>query len=365
MEHIIKAAVERGASDLHIKAGDVFRARIDGEFKPLTKQRLTPEQTKAIALQMISSEADREMIDSIRDYDCSWGAPGIGRFRVNILRQRSSFMVVMRAIPFDIPSIDKLQLPKAVAKITEIDHGLVFVAGPAGSGKSSTVAALIHHMNSSMSKHIVTLEDPIEFLHRDIQCSVTQREVGVDTESFSVGIRASLRQDPDVVFLSDLHDHEVANTAMQAAERGALVICIVHTPDATSTIARMVTMFPSEDQEVARIRLADAMQAVIAQRLLPRADGAGRVAAVELLRSTPEIREVIRNRHRAGELRDALEASSVEYETQSFDQHIVQLAQTGVITQETAVAAASDPSVLNSDAGSGKQPRRGSSKKSE
>lgn len=343
MEHIIKAAVERGASDLHVKAGDVFRARIDGEFKPLTKQRLTPEQTKAIALQMISNETDRENIDSIYDYDCSWGAPGIGRFRVNILRQRSSFMVVMRAIPFDIPSIDKLQLPPSITQIAEVPRGLVLVAGPAGSGKSSTVAALIHHINSTMNKHVITLEDPIEFLHRDIQCSVTQREVGVDTESFSVGVRAVLRQDPDVVFLSEIHDYTIANAAMQAAERGLLVIGIVHTTDAASTIARMVAMFPTEEQEIARIRLADNLQAVLAQRLLPRADGEGRIAAVELLRSTPEIREVIRNRHRAGDLCGVLEAGSEDLVMQSFDQHLTQLVADGMIAEETATAAASDP----------------------
>ena len=351
MEHIIKAAVERGASDLHVKAGDVFRARIDGEFKPLTKQRLTPEQTKAIVLQMIPNEIDRENIDSIHDYDCSWGAPGIGRFRVNILRQRSSFMVVMRAIPFDIPSIDKLKLPASITRIAEVPCGLVLVAGSAGNGKSSTVAALIHHINSTMNKHIITLEDPIEFLHRDIQCSVTQREVGVDTESFSVGAQAVLRQDPDVVFLSEIHNHTIANAAMQAAERGLLVIGIVHTADVASTIARTVAMFPNEEQEIARIRLADNLQAVLAQRLLPRAEGEGRIAVLESLWSTPEIREVIRSRHRAGDMCSVLEAGSEGILMQSFDQHLTQLLADGVIAEETATAAATDPQKVTAGKG--------------
>ena len=359
MEHIIKAAVERGASDLHIKAGDVFRARIDGVFKPLTKQRLTPEQTKAIALQLIPNEADRARIDSIRDYDCSWGAPGIGRFRVNLLRQRSSFMVVMRAIPFNVPTIEILGLPKVIEEIAKAERGLVLVSGAAGNGKSSTIAAMIQQINSTMSKHVITLENPIEFLHRDIQSSVTQREVGVDTESLKIGMRAALRQDPDVIFVSELVDHDVASTMMQAAETGSLVISTFHAPDATSAVGRMVSMFPSAEQEVARIRLADALHAVVSQRLLPRADGGGRIAVVEVLICTPEIREVIRNRSRAGELHSMIEAGKDEHQMQTFDQHLQELVEQQLITTETAVAAASDASIFESP-----PPKRRRAKKS-
>src|SRR5439155_13711774 len=172
MENIFKAAVERGASDLHIKAGDVFRARIDGKLQPLTKQRLTPEQTRGIALKLIPNETDRARIDQIKDYDCSWGAPGVGRFRVNILRQRSSFMIVMRVIPFEVPSIDKLGLPKVLEKISEAERGMILVTGVTGSGKSSTMAAILNQINAKTHKHIVTLENSIEFLHRDLQGSV-------------------------------------------------------------------------------------------------------------------------------------------------------------------------------------------------
>src|SRR5437899_12897088 len=176
METIFKAAVERGASDLHIKAGDVFRARIDGKLQPLTKQRLTPDQTKAIALKLISNEADRTRIDQIKDYDCSWGAPGIGRFRVNILRQRSSFMIVMRVIPFDVPTFESLKLPGVLAQLATAERGMILVTGVTGSGQSSTMAGIINHINQNQHRHILTLENPIEFLHRDINCSVTQRE---------------------------------------------------------------------------------------------------------------------------------------------------------------------------------------------
>src|ERR1041384_4665211 len=206
MEKIIKAAVDRGASDLHIKAGDVFRARIDGKLGPLTKQRLTPDQTKAIAQRLIAHEDDRARLDKLRDYGCSWGMPGIGRFRVNILRQRSSFMIVMRVIPFDIPTFESLKLPAILPSVAAAERGLILVTGVTGSGKSSTMAAIVNHINQTQHKHILTLENPIEFLHRDINCSVTQREIGVDTDDFRMGLRAALRQDPHVVMIGERED---------------------------------------------------------------------------------------------------------------------------------------------------------------
>jgi twitching motility protein PilT len=342
MENIIKAAVERGASDIHIKAGDVFRARIDGKLVPLTKQRLTPEQTKAIAAKLIPLEADRKRIEQIRDYDCSWGAAGIGRFRVNILRQRSSFMVVMRAIPFEVPTFQKLGLPTELEAIAEQERGMVLVTGVTGSGKSSTMAALINHINSKLNKHIIALENPIEFLHRDANSSVTQREIGPDTESFRAGLRASLRQDPDVIQIAELRDHEMVDTAMKAAEMGYLLISSLHTLDATTTIARLVALFPPDEQEVVRVRLADSLQAIVSQRLLPRADGDGRVAAVEFMTCTPDIRELIRDRTRVGELKQFIEEGYEEHGMQSFDQHLVTLVSTGEVTLETARAAVVD-----------------------
>jgi twitching motility protein PilT len=343
MENIIKAAVERGASDLLVKAGDVFRARIDGKLVPLTKQRLTPEQTKAIALKLIPVEADRKQIDQIKDYDCSWGAAGVGRFRVNILRQRSSFMIVMRVIPFEVPTIEKLGLPPVLREVADNERGMILVTGVTGSGKSSTMAAMINHINQHANKHIVTLENPIEFLHRDIASSVTQREIGPDTDSFGSGLRAALRQDPDVILIGELRDAETVDIAMKAAETGHLLISTLHTPDATTTVARMIAMFPPEEQEMARIRLADSVQAVVSQRLLLRADGKGRAAALEIMIATSTIRDLIRDRARVGEIKDYIEEGRDQYGMQSFDQHLMDLVDTGTVTFEAAMSVSSNP----------------------
>ncbi len=344
MEKIIKAAVDRGASDLHIKAGDVFRARIDGRLVPLTKQALTPDQTRSIAMRLIANEDDRARIDKLQDYDCSWGAPGIGRFRVNILRQRSSFMIVMRVIPFEVPSFDKLAVPPVLKTIATAERGMILVTGVTGSGKSTTMAALINHINQHHNKHIVTLENPIEFLHRDLQSSVTQREIGVDTESFRAGLRAALRQDPDVVLIGEMRDPETIDTAMKAAETGHLLISTVHTPDAQSTVLRIIAMFPPEEQDVVRVRLAESLHAVVSQRLLPRADGKGRVAALEIMVVTPTIRELMLDRDRVGEIRDFIADGKEQYGMQTFDQHLEELVTAGVVEFGVALAASTRPS---------------------
>jgi twitching motility protein PilT len=344
MEKIIKAAVDRGASDLHIKAGDVFRARIDGKLQPLTKQRLTPEQTKAIALQFIPSVEDRARVDKILDYDCSWGAPGIGRFRVNILRQRSSFMIVMRVIPFEVPTFEQLKLPPVLATIAAAERGMILVTGVTGSGKSSTMAAMIDQVNRTQQKHVVTLENPIEFLHRDINCSITQREIGTDTESFRTGLRAALRQDPDVVLIGEMRDAETIDTAMKAAETGHLLVSTLHTPDATTTISRIVAMFPPEEQDIVRIRMADALHAVISQRLLRRKDGHGRVAALEVMIVTSTIKDLILDPNRTSEIREFIAEGREQYGMQTFDQHLMDLVSNDVVEYDHALANSSNPS---------------------
>jgi len=346
IEQIIKAAIDRGASDLHVKAGDVFRARIDGKLVPLTKHRLTPEQTKSIAQHLIASDEDRARLDRLRDYDCSWGMPGVGRFRVNILRQRSSFMIVMRVIPFDVPTFDTLKLPAILASVAAAEHGMILVTGVTGSGKSSTMAAMVNHINQTQNKHVVTLENPIEFLHRDINCSVTQREIGVDTDDFRAGLRAALRQDPDVILIGELRDAEIIDTALKAAETGHLVISTLHTPDAVTTVSRIGSMFPPEDQEVTRVRLSEALQAVVSQRLLPRADGHGRVAAVEILISTGEVRELIKDASRTAELHEYIQQARDEYGMQTFDQHLIDLVADEVVTYEAALAATTNPTAF-------------------
>ena len=344
MEKIIKAAVDRGASDLHIKAGDVFRARIDGKLTPLTKQALTPEQTRSIALKLIPNEEDRARIDKIQDYDCSWGAQGIGRFRVNIMKQRSSFMIVMRVIPFEVPSFEKLRLPSVLKTIAETERGMILVTGVTGSGKSSTMAALINHINATQHKHILSLENPIEFLHRDLQCSITQREVGVDTDSFKMGLRAALRQDPDVILIGEMRDGETIDTAMKAAETGHLLVSTLHTPDAQSTVLRVLAMFQPEEQDVVRVRLADSLHAVVSQRLLPRKNGAGRVPAIEIMIVTPTIKELILDRDRTGEIRDFIAEGREQYGMQTFDQHLADLVTSDEVEFEVAIAASSRPS---------------------
>jgi twitching motility protein PilT len=362
MEKIIKAAVDRGASDLHIKAGDVFRARIDGKLVPLTKQRLTPEQTKAIALQFIPSVEDRARIDKIQDYDCSWGAPGIGRFRVNILRQRSSFMIVMRVIPFEVPTFESLQLPPVLATIAAAERGMILVTGMAGSGKSSTMAAMIDSVNRTQQKHIVTLESPIEFLHRDVNCSLTQREVGTDTESFRSGLRAALRQDPDVILIGEMRDAETIDTAMKAAETGHVLVSALDTPDATTTISRIIAMFPPEEQQVVRVRVADALHAVVSQRLLHRRDGHGRVAAVEVMIVTAAIRELILDPDRTPEIRDHIADGREQYGMQTFDQHLMDLLSEDVVDFDTAVANAPEPSEFQHKAKSFRRKARAAGK---
>lgn len=337
MEKIIKAAVERGASDLHIKAGDVFRARINGRLVPLTRQRLTPEQTRAIALKLIPVQEDRDRLDQLNDYDCSWGMPGVGRFRVNVLRQRSSIMVVMRVIPFAVPTLEELGLPEVLGRIVEQGRGLFAVAGVSGSGKSSTIAALVNHLNRTHQKHVVSVENPIEFLHRDLNCSVTQREVGVDTASYASGLRAALRQDPDVVVIGELADPETLDMALKAAETGLLVLAAMPTPDVGTTLERLLAMLPVTEREIGRLRLAEALAAVVAQQLLPHKEGERRVACVEVLTGTPAVREVLRQPARLADLRELMTAGA-EDGMQTFEQHLERLLAAGRVTEETAAA---------------------------
>ncbi len=344
MENIIQAAVQRGASDLHIKAGDVFRARINGQLIPFTKQRLTPEQTRQIALQLIPHEKDRAKIDDLQDYDCSWGMPGVGRFRVNILRQRGSFMVVMRVIPIEIPTFEALGLPAVLREIASNERGLVLVTGVTGSGKSSTQAALLGYMNQHMRRHIVTLENPIEFLHRDVNSSITQREVGIDTDSFRVGLRAALRQDPDVILIGEMRDTESIDIALKSAETGHLVISTVHTRDAASTISRLVAVFPPDEQPVARLRLSEQLQAIVSQRLLPKKDGKGRVLASEIMVVTATIRDCIADPTRTEEIRELIAEGRTNYGMQTFDQCLMDLVKDEHVDYAVAKAAASNPS---------------------
>jgi twitching motility protein PilT len=290
---VLKSAVQRGASDVHAKAGDVFRARVDGHLVALTKQRLVPEQTRALAATFAGLALDDPRLDTLRDFDGSWGVPGVGRFRVNVLRQRSSFMVVLRVIPFSVPTPEGLGLPEVVTRLVEAEQGLLLVAGPSGSGKTSTMAAMVHHVNRTSARHVITLEDPIEFLHRDLTGSITQREVGTDTEDIAGGIQTALRQDPDVLVISELREPLAMDRAIRAAEAGVLVIAAIPAPDATSALMHAAATLLPDEREVGRMRLAGALTGVVAQRLVPCEDGSGRRALVEWLEPTPALVEAI------------------------------------------------------------------------
>jgi twitching motility protein PilT len=343
MLEIFKAAIQRGASDIHIKAGDFLRARIRGELVPLTQQRLSPDQIKQICLQLIPHEKDKERLDEINDYDCSWGAPGIGRFRINILRQRGSLMIVMRVIPIEIPSFEALRLPPILSKLAHAERGMILVTGVTGSGKSSTLAAMIGYINNTRHKHVLTLENPIEFLHRDVQSSITQREIGADTDSFESGLKAALREDPDVILIGEMRDTITIDTGMKAAETGHLVFSTLHTTNAVQTISRIIAVFPPHEQPMVRIRLAESLQGVVSQRLLPTKDGKGRVVAAEVMIVTGTIRDAILDPEQTNEIYDLIAEGREQYGSQTFDQHLMQLVRNDWVDFEIAKAAANNP----------------------
>jgi twitching motility protein PilT len=343
MLDIFKAAIQRGASDLHMKAGDFLRARINGDLVPLTQQRLMPEQIHQICLQLIPHEKDRARLDELRDYDCSWGAPGIGRFRVNILRQRGSLMVVMRVIPIEIPNFEALRLPPVLAGVAQNERGMVLVTGVTGSGKSSTLAAMIGFINNTRRRHIITLENPIEFLHRDVNSSITQREIGTDTDTFEKGLTSSLREDPDVIMIGEMRDTTTIDTAMKAAETGHLVLSTLHTTNAVQTISRIIAVFPPHEQEMVRARLAENLVAVCSQRLLPRKDGKGRVVACEVMVVTGTISDAILDNDRTHEIYDLIAEGRQQYGSQTFDQHLRELVEADLVSYEVAKVAANNP----------------------
>ncbi|MCH8993272.1 MAG: PilT/PilU family type 4a pilus ATPase, partial [Acidobacteria bacterium] len=266
-----------------------------------------------------------------------------GRFRVNILKQRGTFMIVMRVIPIEIPTFADLRLPKVLETVAQYERGLVLVTGVTGSGKSSTMAAIINYINRNYKKHIVTLENPIEFLHRDLNSSVTQRDVGTDTASFAEGLRAALRQDPDVLLIGEMRDKVSIDTALKAAETGHLVISTVHTKNAVQTLSRLIAVFAAEEQDMIRVRLADSIQSVVSQRLIPTADGKGRVVACEVMVVTGTIRDCIQDVNRLDEIHDLIAEGKDTYGSQTFDQHLTALVQEGLIGFEVAKAAANNP----------------------
>ena len=342
INELLQTAVTAGASDLHLKVGSYPMMRVSGTLVVASEEkRLERADTEAFAQTLFTPEL-AEKFRTSQEVDLAYSVQGLGRFRCNAFQQRGTVGLVMRVIPTRIASIDELGLPGVLKHIATEERGLVLVTGTTGSGKSTTLAALIDHINSTRSTHIMTIEDPIEYLHRDHHSIVNQREINVDTRSFSHALRSALRQDPDVILVGEMRDHETVETALLAAETGHLVFSTLHTLDATETINRIIAVFPPHQQRQVRIQLASVLKAAISQRLMPRADGVGRVPAVEVMVSTAFIRDCIVDKDRTSQIHGAIAAGTSQYGMQTFDQSIFTLYQQGLVTLEEAMRWASN-----------------------
>jgi len=340
---LLKVAVERKASDIHIKVGSPPVLRIDDKLVPLMElPRLGQDVVVSMAAGIMNAK-QREKFKDRCEVDLAYSLAGMGRFRVNVFQQRGTVGLVLRVIPIKIQSISELNLPPVLEQIALEPRGLVLVTGTTGSGKSSTLAAMIDHINSNRSGHIITIEDPIEFLHRDKRCLVNQREIGMDTPSFSEALRSALRQDPDIILVGEMRDYETVSTAILAAETGHLVMSTLHTLDATETINRIISVFPPFQQKQIRLQLAAVLKGILAQRLIPRADGKGRVPAVEVCIATGTVRECIIDPDKTRRLTDVIAASTSQYGMQTFDQSLMSLYTRGLITYEEALLWCTNP----------------------
>jgi twitching motility protein PilT len=344
LKALLEAGVKHGASDIHFRVDGPPAYRVRGQLTPLKYDRLTPADTMSICQAIVRNRDVLDGLAELQEYDTSYAVPGVARFRVNIHRQRGALSLVLRIIPANVPTIEELRLPPIVRTIAEHERGLVLVTGATGSGKSSTLAAMMHHINQTRRVHILTIEDPIEFLHTNIHASVTQREIGIDTKNYNVALRAALRQDPDVILVGEMRDAEAVDIALKASETGHMVFSSVHTTDAAKTVGRILAVFPTDEQQQIRHRLADNLKATISQRLLPRADGKGRVVACEIMRVTGTVQEYLRDPTKTAGVIDVIEKGRSQYGMQTFDQHLTELYKAGDISLETAVAASSSPS---------------------
>ena len=343
LDHVLGAARQLNASDVHLKAGlpPVFRIR--GDLRTLKDTPpMSAEVIGTFAVNMMNDK-QRQTFEQFNDCDLAYSTPDGVRYRVNVFKQRGSTGMVLRIIPPEIPSFDKLNLPTVVQKLSEEERGLILITGVTGSGKSTTLAAMIDHLNRSRALHIVTIEDPIEFMHRDRRSIVNQREVGFDSVSFAKSLRAALRQDPDVILVGEMRDEETVETALQAAETGHLVMSTLHTLDAVETINRVIGMFPPHQQNQVRLSLAAVLRGTISQRLITRADGKGMVPAVEVLVMNARIRELVEDPKRTREIRDAIAGGRNPYGMMTFDQCLTDLVQRRFITYEAALAASTTP----------------------
>ena len=343
INELLTTIVDVGGSDLHLKVGNYPIARVKGRLTPLTQfKKLVQEDTIAMAYSIMATDRQKAKFKENLDLDLAYSVPALGRFRCNIFNQRGTVGMVLRVIPRRIFSIEDLMLPRVLSKICEEQRGLVLVTGTTGSGKSTTLAAMIDYINATRSEHILTIEDPIEYLHRDNLSIINQREVEADCKSFATALRAALRQDPDVILVGEMRDYETIETAIHAAETGHLVFSTLHTLDAAETINRVISVFPPHHQKQIRIQLAQVLKAVISQRLVPRADGQGRVPAVEVLVATETVRVCIEEKDRTKGLKDVMVQGTSQYGMQTFDQSLYFLLQEGLITVEEALKRASN-----------------------
>lgn len=343
LRELLKIAVDRKASDLHIKVGSPPVIRIDNQLIPLSEK---PRVSQEDAIRMIFSvmnENQKEHFKEKHELDMAYSVPGMGRFRVNVFQQRSTIGMVMRVIPIKVESIEELNLPPVVGKMAMESRGLILVTGATGTGKTTTLASMVEHINMHRTLHIITIEDPIEYLVRDKKCLVNQREVGTDTDSFAEALRSALRQDPDVILVGEMRDYETISTAILAAETGHLVLSTLHTVDATETINRIISVFPPYQQRQVRLQLASLLKGIISMRLIPRADGRGRVPAAEIMVATTTIRECIVDADRTRKIPDFIAAGHSQYGMQTFDQSLMTLYRRGLITYEESLLWASNP----------------------
>ncbi len=329
LHQLLGKALAANASDIHIKVGQPPGARVRGDMVYFRVDKVKPEDTEAVARILAAGRAVDD-VTALREFDASYEVPGIGRFRVNMYRQRGSLAIVMRTIPLAVPKFDELGLPPAVRGLAELDRGLVLVVGAAGNGKSTTLASMIAHINQNFPKHIVTIEDPIEFLHVDSRSGVSQREVGLDTKDFASALRASLRQDPDVILVGETRDEETLEITMQAAETGHLVFTTMHTPDVSRTVNRMLAL--SKNPGELRERIGDALQGIVAQRLVPKKDGSGLALVCEVLIASGTAREAIKRPEQNPPLKDIMEKGVMPYGMQTFEMHLRELVSKGVVS---------------------------------
>jgi twitching motility protein PilT len=343
IDELLKAAVAKKASDLHLKVGNNPIARVDGHLEPLDPNlKLSQEDVVAIAFSIMNNQ-QKQRFKERSEIDLAYSAPGLGRFRVNVYQQRGTVNLVFRAVPTKILTIQELHLPAVIEKMAAETRGMILVTGTTGSGKSTTLASIIDQINRTRTENVITIEDPIEFLHRDRKCLVSQREIGADTESFSVALRSALRQDPDVILVGEMRDFETISTALVAAETGHLVLSTLHTVDATETVNRIISVFPPYQQKQIRLQLAGILKGVISQRLVPRADGQGRVPAVEVMVATQTIKESIIDPEKTRRIHDVIAAGTSQYGMQTFDQSLAALCREKLISQEEALRWCSNP----------------------